>query len=67
MAKIKCAVEETELENENGYDVPGVTATCGKCGHTTESFGTGEASINRCLALLNEECPKGENNFYEED
>ena len=67
MAKIKCSIEETYLENENGYEVDGVIATCSRCGHTTESFGTSESSINRCLALLNEECPKGEDNFYVED
>lgn len=67
MAKIKCSIEETCLENENGYEVEGVVATCSKCGHSTESFGTSDASINRCLALLNEECPNGENNFYEEE
>lgn len=67
MAKIKCDIEETYIENENGYDVLSVIATCSKCGHTTESFGTSESSINRCLALMNEECPECENNFYVED
>lgn len=40
----------------------------GKCGvsfrHETQSFGTSEASVRRCLALMREECPNGENNFY---
>lgn len=67
MAKIKCDIEETVLENDRGYDVDGVIATCSKCGHTTESFGTSESSINRCLAMMNEECPNGEDNFYIED
>lgn len=67
MAKIKCSIDEIYLENDNGYDVDSVSATCSKCGHTTESFGTSESSINRCLVLLNEECPEGENNFYEEE
>jgi len=35
-----------------------------RCGHTTESCRTEEESIKRCLALMNDECPNGENNFY---
>lgn len=64
MAIVYCSIDETTLTNENGYDVEGVVATCNKCGATTESFGTSDSSINRCLALMNEECPRGENNFY---
>jgi hypothetical protein len=66
MAKIKCVIEETTLENENGYDVPSVMVTCGKCGHTVESFGTSDSSIVRCFAMLRKECPNDEDNFYEE-
>ena len=43
-----------------------VVVICGRCGHFTESFGTGPASIKRCLALPREEYPKEERNFYEE-
>lgn len=64
MARILCAIYETELENDEGHPIDGVEATCGKCNHTTTSFGTGEASIRRCLALLSEECPEGEQNYY---
>lgn len=64
MARIKCQITETTLEGEYGNDVESVTATCSKCGHTTESYGTEESSIKRCLALMNDECPKGENNYY---
>lgn len=45
-------------------DLPGVRATCSRCGHTTESFGEDSGSVKRCLAMLNEECPKDENNYY---
>ena len=34
------------------------------CQHTTESFGTGEKSVKRCLVLMRQECPEGEENFY---
>ena len=67
MARVECGVEETELENENGDYVPGVLVTCSECGYMTESFGTSDASVNRCLALLREECPEGKRNFYVRD
>lgn len=57
--KVTCVVEEA------GRQVAGVTATCGRCGHATESFGTTDASVRRCLVLLREGCPKDEKNFYE--
>ena len=62
--RVGCSFEEVELENDDGREQPGVRATCSRCDHETESFGTGEASRKRCLALMNEECPQGEDNFY---
>jgi hypothetical protein len=62
--KITCSIGYTELENDEGYPVDGITATCSRCGHETESFGTSECSVRRCLALMREECPEDENNFY---
>ena len=61
--KISCEVEEISLEGDYG-EVESVRVTCSKCGHYTESFGTGEASIRRCLVLMREECECNENNFY---
>jgi hypothetical protein len=57
-------IEETEIETDDGEDGEGVCATCRRCGHRTESYGTGDRSRRRCLALLREECPKREKNFY---
>jgi hypothetical protein len=65
--KTSASIHETLLTNDEGREVEGVTATCSRCGHTTESFGTGSNSIRRCLVLLREECPEGEANFYEEE
>ena len=62
--KVVCEVDETTLENDDGYDVDGVLVTCSRCGHSEESFGTGEASVRRCCALLRENCPLGEANYY---
>lgn len=57
--QVECEVNYYEDETPARVEV-----TCSKCGHTVESFGTSDASVRRCLALLREECPLGENNFY---
>jgi hypothetical protein len=62
--KVTCNIKSAALENEDGYPVDGVVAVCCRCGHSTESFGTSDASVRRCLALMREECPNGERNFY---
>jgi hypothetical protein len=61
--KVSCETDEVELEGDYGM-VPSVRARCSRCGHETESFGNSERSIERCLALMREECPAGERNFY---
>lgn len=66
MARIECEVEYCELDGKYG-PVDGVRLTCSKCGHEVEAFGTGPSSIRRCLAMLREECPEGERNFYVSD
>ena len=60
---VSCEIEETELEGDYGM-VAGIQANCSRCGRETESFGTSESSILRCLALMRDECPAGESNFY---
>lgn len=68
MATVTCELTEVELQGDYG-DVPSIVAVCSRCGNETESFGTGEASVRRCLVLMREECPRRERNFYvsEED
>lgn len=66
MSKIKCEVEYSSQENDYGTYSECIVATCPKCGHETTSWGSSESSVKRCLVLLNEECPEGENNFYVE-
>jgi len=61
--RVKCEIEEIEIEGDYAM-MDGVMATCSRCEHTTESAGTGPNSITRCLALLREECPRRERNFY---
>jgi len=64
MSRVEVIISETELEGDSAYPVPSIQAECSLCGHVTESFGTSEASIKRCLALMREECPEGDQNFY---
>jgi hypothetical protein len=53
------------VELEGDYTpVESVCGTCRRCGHETESYGTSDASVRRCVALLREECPNGEHNYY---
>jgi hypothetical protein len=62
--RVACTISEEEIENEDGVLVDGVIATCSRCDYETESFGTSERSIRRCLVLMREECPEGEANYY---
>jgi len=64
MQRVLCKVLETELENDEGRRIEGVIVTCQRCDHETQSFGTSERSVNRCLVLLREECGLEENNYY---
>jgi hypothetical protein len=57
--RIECDLEEVRKDGK-----PSVMVTCGKCGHQTESYGTHERSIRRCMALLAQECPNYESNYY---
>jgi hypothetical protein len=41
-----------------------VIVTCNRCEHEEESFGQGPASVKRCMALMKENCPRDEDNFY---
>jgi hypothetical protein len=64
MARVTVEVEETTLIGSDGRDVDGVNATCSRCNHSVEVFGTGEGSVRRGCVMLREECPEKEHNFY---
>ena len=64
--EVTCSIERVALAGEHG-DIESVRATCSRCGHVTESYGTSERSIGRCLRLMRKECPEDENNYYVED
>lgn len=63
--RVPCDIAEAELDGDFTA-IEGVVATCSRCGHEVESFGTSDASVTRCLAVMREECPRGEPNFYVE-
>jgi hypothetical protein len=63
MAKVSTTTDYVDLDGDYGT-VDGVEVTCDRCGHSEESFGTDELSLRRCAALLRENCPRRENNFY---
>jgi hypothetical protein len=64
MMRVPCTVILVALENDGGYEVESVLTTCSRCENVSESYGTSEASIRRCLVLLRETCPRGERNYY---
>jgi hypothetical protein len=65
--RVYCEVEYIELEGHGGKMVESVKLICSRCEHETESLGTTDASIRRCLALMNEQCPEDEDNYYVTD
>ena len=62
--RVVARIEEIEIENDYGRPIESIRAVCTRCQHATESFGTSDASIKRCLVMLREECPKREHNYY---
>lgn len=64
--KVHVTITETETENDYGRNVPSIVAKCTECDHEVVSFGQGDASRRRCLAVMREECPMDESNFYVE-
>jgi hypothetical protein len=64
---VNCEVQEVTLYSQTGRPISGVRVVCSRCEHEAETFGTGQASVRRCLALLREECPTEEDNYYVAD
>jgi DNA polymerase-3 subunit epsilon len=64
MASVDVEVDEIEVTANSGRIVDGVRVTCGRCSHSVEVCGRTEASVKRGCAMLRDECPNGERNFY---
>lgn len=61
---VACDVDFTSRENDNGFPQDCVVVTCSECDHSEQSWGHGERSVRRCLALMAENCPHDAKNFY---
>lgn len=63
---MKVSVDVTEEDLDGDYStISGLRLTCSRCGQEVTVFGTEDRSARRGAAMLNEECPRGENNFYD--
>lgn len=64
--KVECEVTPVTVPFK-GKEILGVEVTCTRCEHSETSGGRTQKSIRRCLALMRENCPEGEENFYVEE
>jgi hypothetical protein len=67
MEEVECEIVFGTAVNDDGRVVECIKAICSRCGHATMSWGDGLPSKKRCLAMMHEECPEAENNFYVEE
>ncbi len=61
--KVETAIEEADVDADYGT-VFGLIVTCKRCGHSVKAGGAHEGSAARAAAMLRDECPRGERNFY---
>lgn len=66
MAKVPVEIDQSETEGDYGY-APCLRMTCERCGHEVTVYGASDASARRGAYMLREECPNGENNYYDVD
>ena len=64
MTKVTLDIETTDLDGDYST-VEGIRATCTKCGHVVEVFGTSDASARRAAVTMKEECPLNLSNYYD--
>jgi hypothetical protein len=64
---VECEIEYIDLETDRGRIIDSIRARCKKCGHETEALGTHGKSLNYSLHRMHEECPRGEENYYESE
>ena len=61
--EVPCIVNVVNLKGARGI-IEAVEVTCTRCGNKATSFGTSDASVLRCLAILHNGCPRQEDNYY---
>jgi len=64
--RVNVEISHTDVEGDYSQ-VDGLCLICQRCGHKVEVGGTGGASARRGAAMLRDECPNGESNFYDVD
>ena len=64
MAKVEVEVRATQVLTDRGNLIPGVAVCCTRCGHEVKVAGETSRSVRRGCAMLREECPEGEENYY---
>ena len=64
--KVTLEIHPTEIEGDFST-VSGLELRCPRCGHVVEVYGDHSASAVRGAVIMREECPLGENNYYEAD
>lgn len=67
MAQVECQIERVTLYNDDNRQVFGIEATCSRCDHVTQCFGTTSRSVRRALLMMREDCPRNEENYYKAD
>lgn len=62
---VDCKVTVVKSAEDPRY--VGVMVSCSRCKQFYEADGTSDRSVRRCLAMLREDCPNGERNWYADD
>lgn len=62
--RVNVEIHHTDVEGDYAQ-VDGLCLVCERCGHEVEVAGTTGASARRGAVMLREECPNGEDNFYD--
>lgn len=61
--RVSVEIQEDEIEGDYGFG-DGLRLICSRCGFEVEVRGTGHGSVRFGARRLKDECPRGENNFY---
>lgn len=64
--RVNVEIDLADVDGDCGQ-VEGLCLVCQRCGHEVEVAGVSIDSARRGAVMLREECPNGENNFYDVD
>jgi hypothetical protein len=62
--RVKVNIEEASLPGDYKEHIPGIHATCTKCGLIVSMFGRTSRSIHKACITLREKCPEGPVHYY---